>query len=438
MGYTLRQAVFATRLFNDDTEGGLLYLMDMDEHRDELEIQITQAELEEERERAEEERRKRREGTGGRWRRGKGAGDSPSNQGGWLRLFPRFTSSTPFSRASSQPQSGQSAGDEGKAGGEGGWGRTSHVPSPSPSVSPSLSPYVDVGVDESILSRVPPHRPNPSPPPRPTSPFACDVCTFLNSEGGECGMCGTVRPLTEMERVWESSLRSCGICFDAMPLSALATATSPCGHLYCPSCYHSYLLSRVEENRVLSICCPHPSCRRPVLDVEMRSVLSPYHYARYRRFHVAAQLEADPRVRYCPNRDCQAVLLGSADSPRMQCGVCGMESCYVCQIAWHVGLTCLQVLRHPHSLRGPTAEDVAFLQAMHAGGEMGEVKFRQCPRCSTWVERAAGCAKMTCRCGSQWCFECGILNATCNCTPRYHVFYPLHTVLSNWNNAGPG
>jgi E3 ubiquitin-protein ligase RNF144 len=64
-------------------------------------------------------------------------------------------------------------------------------------------------------------------------------------------------------------------------------------------------------------------------------------------------------------------------------------------------------------------------------------QFRQCNGCGIWVERANGCAKMTCRCGHRFCFVCGTAEGTCGCTPRYHMFYPLQAVLSNWNNRGP-
>ena len=434
MGYTLRQAAYATRLCHDDVDAALDYLLDMDGHRDELEIQIVQAELEtEDRERREGEEGERRKGVG----QGAGGGGTSPAGGRWLRLFPRFTSlsqsistaldrsSSALSRSSSQPTDGADARRASARG----------VRSPSP--SPSPSPSACVGEDEAgQLSRVALHPPVPSPPPRPTDPFECAVCTYINCEGeAECAMCGTARPAGEKERAWQASLRPCGICFDLLPLSSMCTATSPCGHLFCWPCSDAYIVSRVEDNRVLGLSCPHPGCGRPLLDGEVHSTLSPYHYHRYRRFRLRAQLEADPRVRYCPDRRCQAVMYGSTEQPRMQCGACGMESCFVCGIAWHEGLTCLQVLRQT-DLRGPTAEDVAFLQTMHAEGQ--GTKYRQCPRCSAWVERAAGCAKMTCRCGAQWCFECGVANATCNCTARYHSFYPLQTVLNNWNQQGPG
>ena len=421
MGYSLRQARYATRLFSGDTEQALLYLLDMDQHRDALEIQIVQAELE-------AADHKDREESGSGKRPGSASGGSTST---WMRIFPRFTAlsnslvslspqSASLRRTQSQPLPADHTAARSDAP-----SRMSSSPSPIPIDDPAAP-----------LSHTPHHPPVPSAPAPPDSPFACDTCTYVNEALGtvRCEMCATDRPQSVEQRQWAASLRQCGICFDSFPLSSMCTSTAPCGHLFCWSCFHSYLLSQLEENRLLEMPCPEPSCSRPILSSEVKTVLSPFHYARYRRFRQSAVLDADPRVRYCPNRRCQHVLYGSTDSPRMHCSMCGEWSCYTCQIPWHEGLTCLQVLRHTE-LRGPTAEDVAFLQSMHA--QLGS-RFRQCPRCGVWVERSAGCAKMTCRCSARWCFECGVINATCNCTPRYHVFYPLATVLSNWDNEGPG
>jgi hypothetical protein len=34
-------------------------------------------------------------------------------------------------------------------------------------------------------------------------------------------------------------------------------------------------------------------------------------------------------------------------------------------------------------------------------------KFKQCPKCKFWVERVEGCSTMSCRCGVEFCYDCG-------------------------------
>ncbi|KAG7358124.1 zinc finger C3HC4 type domain containing protein [Nitzschia inconspicua] len=48
---------------------------------------------------------------------------------------------------------------------------------------------------------------------------------------------------------------------------------------------------------------------------------------------------------------------------------------------------------------------------------------RQCPNCHSHIEKLDGCDKMECLCGCRFCFQCGIINATCTCTSRHHVFW---------------
>ena len=48
---------------------------------------------------------------------------------------------------------------------------------------------------------------------------------------------------------------------------------------------------------------------------------------------------------------------------------------------------------------------------------------RRCERCGAGVVKASGCDKMKCRCGYQFCYQCGTKDATCGCTPSHHLFY---------------
>lgn len=38
---------------------------------------------------------------------------------------------------------------------------------------------------------------------------------------------------------------------------------------------------------------------------------------------------------------------------------------------------------------------------------MRGAKFKQCPKCKFWVERIEGCSSMACRCGHEFCYDCG-------------------------------
>lgn len=74
--------------------------------------------------------------------------------------------------------------------------------------------------------------------------------------------------------------------------------------------------------------------------------------------------------------------------------------------------------------------DLAETKAMEGLG------YRQCPMCGVWIEKQAagwitGCDKMTCRCGGRFCFQCGSVEASCDCSFG-HDFLQKEMVMSNY------
>ena len=63
-------------------------------------------------------------------------------------------------------------------------------------------------------------------------------------------------------------------------------------------------------------------------------------------------------------------------------------------------------------------EEAATLEVLRA-----DPSSRQCDRCMRWITRRAGCAKMQCLCGNQFCFKCGEQGAKCDCTGEEHAFW---------------
>jgi hypothetical protein len=39
---------------------------------------------------------------------------------------------------------------------------------------------------------------------------------------------------------------------------------------------------------------------------------------------------------------------------------------------------------------------------------MIKLNLKKCPNCSIWVEKIAGCEYISCKCGIQFCYRCGI------------------------------
>ncbi|KAJ5158154.1 Zinc finger C6HC-type [Penicillium coprophilum] len=64
--------------------------------------------------------------------------------------------------------------------------------------------------------------------------------------------------------------------------------------------------------------------------------------------------------------------------------------------------------------------DCPMDESLHAVLEMAEAEnWRRCFNCRTMVELHLGCNHMTCRCGREFCYVCGLVWKTCDC-PRWH------------------
>ncbi|KAL0956309.1 hypothetical protein HGRIS_002466 [Hohenbuehelia grisea] len=60
-----------------------------------------------------------------------------------------------------------------------------------------------------------------------------------------------------------------------------------------------------------------------------------------------------------------------------------------------------RAVQKPRKPQKPTPADLATLALCHKAG------WRRCPGCAQMVERAGGCPRLTCRCGTAWCYRCG-------------------------------
>jgi IBR domain, a half RING-finger domain len=78
--------------------------------------------------------------------------------------------------------------------------------------------------------------------------------------------------------------------------------------------------------------------------------------------------------------------------------------------------------------------DPTTLEIMKASN--GSMK--PCPRCLNLIERSSGCAKMMCKCGYRFCYECLAENASsvngCYCTPAFHGFINNRDGGSSFDN----
>ena len=77
---------------------------------------------------------------------------------------------------------------------------------------------------------------------------------------------------------------------------------------------------------------------------------------------------------------------------------CGLRWCLACRAPWHEGLSCSAFKRG----------SALFLAWANATTKGGSVNAHACPKCGAFIQRSAGCDRMTCaRCKTPFCYQCG-------------------------------
>lgn len=89
--------------------------------------------------------------------------------------------------------------------------------------------------------------------------------------------------------------------------------------------------------------------------------------------------------------------------------------------AYLENLTELKQFRHDYLadflIRGENNNDLQL-----TAETLLQLDIRICRRCKQGVEKSSGCDKFMCRCGYKFCYQCGIENAQCKCTPSNHTY----------------
>lgn len=210
----------------------------------------------------------------------------------------------------------------------------------------------------------------------------------------------------------------CQICLGRC-LAADAILLAACGHAFCRECLSSYLELRVREASVTILPCPWmgegtEGCGAEIAEADVEDLLEP---ELLRKLELFRQKQADPRSRECPR--CSVLVRGgSAWRPRLRCGECATEFCFVHGGA-HPGSSCRQYERSRRTEERATSAAVAAISW-------------PCPGCKTPIERMDGCQHMKCpNCQANFCWLCG------RDLGRRVGTFPVH--YAQWNLCGcPG
>jgi ATP-dependent RNA helicase DHX8/PRP22 len=193
-----------------------------------------------------------------------------------------------------------------------------------------------------------------------------------------------------------SSENSCPICFceleDPFKLES-------CGHMFCKACLVDQCESAMKSQDGFPLCCLKNGCKKPLLLVDLRFLLSSEQLEELIRASLNAFVASSAGLyRFCPTPDCTSiyqVAAADAEDKPFVCGSCSVEICAKCHIEYHPLMSCEAYKEYKED------PDATLLE-----WRKGKENVKNCPSCGYTIEKSEGCDHVECRCGSHICWAC--------------------------------
>ncbi|KAI2624589.1 hypothetical protein GGS26DRAFT_593203 [Hypomontagnella submonticulosa] len=183
--------------------------------------------------------------------------------------------------------------------------------------------------------------------------------------------------------------KPCTACTDMTEPGELVRA--PCGHEYCGECLDRlFLIAADDESSFPAKCCGE------VLAIESyKQYLDPYVVQQFQE--KAVEYGTSDRT-YCHRGDCSTFLAPATyGGSTAYCDNCGEATCILCKGQAH---------------GGECATDPGVDEVIQMAEQEG---WRRCVGCGAMIERTEGCQHIICRCGVQFCYDCGRYWQDCQC-----------------------
>ena len=197
------------------------------------------------------------------------------------------------------------------------------------------------------------------------------------------------RALEEAKRKRESEAE-CVVCGDSFDKKRIAIL--PCKHAYCGPCIVQAFDHALQAKK------PFSCCKSRVSVASVSAFLDHGFVATYQAW--IAEVDS-PNPLYCHERSCATFIPANNIAANIgTCPRCERRTCRLCRNFWHSGVCD----------KDPEGNELL---------QMAKKKNWQiCPGCKTMVERREGCLHMTCRCGQEFCYNCGKCYSKCKGTCR--------------------
>lgn len=181
-----------------------------------------------------------------------------------------------------------------------------------------------------------------------------------------------------------------------------------CRHKYCFSCMKQHIEAKLFNGMVPKG--PHATCKSELNIDSCGKFLMPKHIEIMKEWIREISMPVAERV-YCPYPKCSVLMSKSeaSDFARKEnvsgrlfgarkCMECYGLFCDNCKVPWHKNMTCKEYKR---------SNPCAYPEDAKLKSLVTSNLWRQCMKCNHMIELAEGCYHMTCRCGYQFCYNCG-------------------------------
>lgn len=186
----------------------------------------------------------------------------------------------------------------------------------------------------------------------------------------------------------------CPVCFGPIDDPVLL----PCGHEYCTDCFQQQCAAAPDVG--LPVRChgaKDGTCQQPVANTMLETALPLDAFEELLEGALDTHIRARPNeLQHCPTPDCPNVYeVTASDGWVAVCEACLESVCTTCGVIAHAGLTCSEY-------RDLTSEGTESFMAWKK-----ENGVKDCPKCSTPIEKIEGCNHMTCAtCKTHLCWFC--------------------------------
>lgn len=193
--------------------------------------------------------------------------------------------------------------------------------------------------------------------------------------------------------IQDAASEDCAVCWSP----AENPVPTKCGHVYCIECFEGLCAAAGSAGKDFSISCVGAQAKCQVVFSlgELQENLSSRAFEDVLEASFSSYIQRHPQTfRYCPKPDCGMIYRITSTNDFNTCRKCPTVTCTSCHVP-HEGKTCAEY-------KDEASGGYEALKKVKK-----ELGIKDCPKCTTPLEKIEGCNHMTCRgCGSHICWVC--------------------------------